>query len=102
MVRHIVFWKIKASADGQNRAEIMETLEEKLLSLKRAIPEIHALEVGCNFNPSGAAWDMALIVTVEDEMALLRYQRHPAHQAVVEWVQKVAADRAVVDYELKS
>jgi hypothetical protein len=43
---------------------------------------------------------MALCTAFESWEDLQRYQEHPRHRKVVEFVRGVVSDRAVVDYEV--
>jgi hypothetical protein len=100
VIKHIVVFKMKPSVDGKTREENLQDLKGMLESLPGKIPEVRRFEVGVNTNPSGHAYDMALYSEFEDEMALINYQKHPAHQEVVTFVNAVCADRRVVDYEM--
>ncbi len=100
MVKHIVFWKLKEQAAGAEARENAERLRQKLLSLRSFIPEILEMEVGFNFNPSEAAYDVALYTVFESREALEAYQKHPEHLKVAEFVREIRSARAVVDYEI--
>lgn len=94
MIRHIVMWRIK------NRERNASELKAMLESLEAAIPEILEIEVGINFNASEAAADVVLCSTFESREALSRYQKHPDHVKVADFLREVATDRRVVDYEV--
>ena len=98
MIKHIVFFRLLGEADGQDKSANIKRLCEALEALPPLIPEILALEVGENFNDSPAAFDVSLYTEFDDADALNRYQVHPEHQKVVQIVQHIASDRAVVDY----
>ena len=46
MIRHIVMWKLKESAEGASRAENAVRLKEKLEGCRNIVPGILHLEVG--------------------------------------------------------
>lgn len=98
MVKHIVMWRFKDEAEGRTKLENMELIKEKLCALKEIIPEIKSIEIGININKTDAAYDMILVSTFEDSLALERYVAHPRHKAVSQYVKKVRTDRAVTDY----
>jgi quinol monooxygenase YgiN len=98
MVKHLVFWKLKPEAG--DRAKVVAQMKELLEALPPLIPALESLEVGVNANESEAAWDMALCTAFESWEDLQRYQEHPRHRKVVEFVRGVVSDRAVVDYEV--
>jgi len=99
MVKHVVMWKLKEHAEGNNKALNQKLMKEKLLSLKPIIAQIDSLEVGINTNPTEAAFDLTLISTHQSSQALKEYIDHPAHKDVVGFVQKIVAERKVVDFE---
>ena len=100
MVKHIVFWKLKEEAAGAGARENAERLRKMLLALRSSIPQIVEMEVGFNFNPSEAAFDVALYTVFESRGALEAYQNHPEHLKVAEFVREIRSERAVVDYEV--
>lgn len=99
MVKHIVLFKLKTAADGKSREENLPDLRARLEALPGRIPGILKFEVGININPSSHAFDLALYSEFPDELALVEYQRHPAHQEVVTFVNQVCERRHVVDWE---
>lgn len=92
MVKHVVMWKIK---DAKSNAEKMK---DKLEALEAKIDEIKSLEVGINFNDSPRAYDLVLITEFEDQAALERYQKHPDHLEIVDYVKSLTNEVAAVDY----
>ena len=56
-------------------------------------------EVGVNFNPSEAAYDVSLYSVFESKETLQAYVVHPEHQKVVQFIGSIAENRVVVDYE---
>ena len=99
MVKHIVLWKLKDTAEGFGKIENARRIKSELEALRGKIAEIKALEVGLNFNDSAAAYDVALYSEFESREALDRYQKHPEHVRVAALVNRVREERVVVDYE---
>ena len=50
MIRHIVFWKLKDTAEGKTKQENAEHIKKSLESLKGIIPGMIDAEVGINEN----------------------------------------------------
>jgi hypothetical protein len=98
MLKHIVMWKLKESAEGNSKDENAKLMKGKLEALKAKIPEIDFIEVGFNVVPSPAAYDVTLYCEFKDEAALKTYQVHPEHVKVAEFVGKINDNRVVVDY----
>lgn len=99
MIKHVVMWRLKEEAEGNNKTTNLELTKKKLLQLKPAIPQIESLEVGENINSSDAAYDLVLITTHHDKNVLLEYINHPEHQAAAGFIGKVVKERVVVDFE---
>ena len=99
MIKHIVLWKLAGSAEGADKAANAGKMKKMVDSLKEKIPEILSSEVGINCNER-ESYDVALYAEFRDLEALNRYQNHPAHKQVVEFIRKVRTDRAAMDYEI--
>lgn len=99
MIKHIVMWKLKDFAEGQNKADNIATIKTLLRALPAKISEIKFLEVGINVNPSQTAYDAVLVSEFNSLEDLETYQNHPEHKKVSEFVGKVRIARAVADYE---
>ncbi len=100
MVKHVVMWNLKDYAEGVSKEENIKKLKKELLDLKDKIAEIIAIEVGVNFNPSDAAYDVVLYSEFESKEALAIYQKHPEHVKVAQFVGKIVEERVVVDYDV--
>ena len=98
MIKHIVMWKLAETAESAHKATNAKLMKKMLENLKLKIPEVVTVEVGINSN-KGEMWDVVLTTEFKSMEDLNRYQAHPAHQEVVEFVKKVRTDRAAVDYE---
>lgn len=99
MIKHIVMWRLKNEAAGATKEENAQKLKESLESLVDKVPSLIAAEVGINFNPSDAAFDVVLYSEFEDREGLTAYQNHPEHRKIIDYVGEIRTDRAVVDYE---
>ncbi|MDK2834550.1 MAG: hypothetical protein PWP63_1637 [Methanolobus sp.] len=66
MLKHIVMWKLKETAEGKNKLENVLLMKRMLESLPGRIPEIEFLEVGVNVNHSDAAYDVVLYSEFRD------------------------------------
>jgi hypothetical protein len=99
MIKHIVLWKLKESAEGATREQNAARMKRELEALKMKIPQIRHVEVGINIMPSDAAYDIALYSEFSNEHDLNSYQKHPEHVKAAEFVNKVRESRVVVDYK---
>ena len=101
MVKHIVCFKLKDHAEGATRAENARMLKGRVEAMRGKIPGMVELEVGLNFEPSDAAYDLVLYSVFESRAALAAYQVHPEHLAVVQILRRVRDARVVVDYDVE-
>ena len=100
MIRHVVMWKIKETALGKTKREIMSQIKELLLALKDKIPVVRDIEVGESKTQGDMHYDMALIVTVDDLSDLPKYTNHPEHLKVLEFISQVREERVTADIEI--
>ena len=101
MLHHIVMWTLKEFAEGNPKSENLKITKEKLENLKLLIPEIKELEVGVKLETSEFAnYDLVLDTYFENYEEFKKYQLHPEHKKVVEWLAKVRDLKASVDYEM--
>jgi len=100
VIRHIVMWRLKESAHGNDKATNARLIKEKLEALNGRIPGLLALEVGIDFAGSDDSADIVLYSEFESREALDNYQAHPQHKAVVPFVGEARIERRVVDYEV--
>lgn len=100
MIKHIVMFKLKESAEGRDRAANINALKAKLQALPSQIEEIRLFEVGINFLKASVAYDLVLVSEFESIDALYSYQKHPEHVKVADFVVKTCESRIVVDYVL--
>jgi hypothetical protein len=98
MLRHIVMFKLQDEALGQPKAENAKRIKRELEALKPRIPEIRSLEVGINCNHVPGEWDVVLVSEFDDLESMKRYQAHPDHVKVGEFIGLVRSDRAFADY----
>ncbi|MCX6672688.1 MAG: Dabb family protein [Methanothrix sp.] len=100
MIKHIVMFKLKEWAEGGDRSTNIKALKAKLEALPAQIGEIKSFEVGLNFIEANVAYDLVLVSEFESKEALYRYQKHPEHLQLANFVGKVCESRIVVDYVL--
>jgi len=98
MVKHIVMWTLAEFAEGKSKEENVQEIKDQLEGLKDLIQEIQSLEVGINFNITEDAYDLVLVTEFSDKEALTRYQDHPEHIRVRDFLRTVRLKHTVVDY----
>lgn len=98
MIKHIVMWKLKDYAEGNDKQFNANEIKMRLEALKDKISEIEKIEVGINNNPANS-YDVVLYSEFENYDKLNIYQNHPLHLEVATFVGAVKLDRTCVDYE---
>ena len=94
MIKHIVMWKFK-----EDKREEMLVFKDRLLALKGQIPEIRAMEVGININPSDRSFDAVLVSEFDSLEALKSYSVNPLHVAVSDFCKTIRTQSVSCDYE---
>ncbi|MCF8053818.1 MAG: Dabb family protein [Deltaproteobacteria bacterium] len=94
MIKHIVVIKFN---EGKGAAEA-QILGEKFAQLPAQIPEIKEFIFGADVLHTPRSYDYALVSLFADSSALMRYQQHPAHIPVLEYVRSIATSIIVVDF----
>ena len=94
MIRHIVMWKFK-----EGEQENMLLFRDRLLALKGKIPEIRAMEVGININPSDRSYDAVLVSEFDSLEALKAYSTNPLHVEVSNFCKTIRTSSVSCDYE---
>lgn len=100
MIKHIVFWKLKDEALGNDKATNALLIKEKLEALNGQIEGLLKLEIGIDFVGGAMSGDVALYSEFATKADLDFYQEHPKHKAVQAFVMDVRSERMVVDYEI--
>jgi len=100
MIRHIVMWKFKESAEGNTREENMKLVKEKLLALRPIIGELRRMEVGFDIMHTDMSMDLCLLTEFDSVEDMKIYANHEAHLAVSKFVRSVIETRVVLDHEI--
>ncbi|MBN3724098.1 Dabb family protein [Burkholderia sp. Ac-20379] len=98
MIRHIVMWKLKESANGATRAENSATLKRKLEACRGIVPGLLYLDVGLATEGLEATYDVVLVSEFTDKASLDAYAVHPVHEEVKQFVGLVRESRECMDY----
>ncbi|MDR1883584.1 MAG: Dabb family protein [Prevotella sp.] len=99
MIKHIVMWKLKDEAHGNDKASNAGLVKEKLEALGGKIDGLLKIEVGIDFQ-GGGNFDVVLYSELSGKEALDTYQNHPLHQAELPFIREAVMDRKAVDYEV--
>jgi Stress responsive A/B Barrel Domain len=100
MIKYIVMWKLKASAEGADMGGNALQVKQKLEALNGHIPGMLKLEVGIDISRSDASFDVVLYSEFVSRESLAAYHHHPLHLAVSPYIGAVREQRVLVDYEI--
>ena len=98
MIKHIVFWRLKASAHGNDKFTNARIIKQKVEGLRGRIPGLLAIDIGIDTSATDTAGDIVLYSEFENQAALDAYQVHPEHQAIVSFVREAQSERRTIDY----
>ncbi|HWR01682.1 MAG TPA: Dabb family protein [Chlorobaculum sp.] len=99
MVKHIVMWRLRDTAHGNDSGLNARLIKEKLEALAGRIDGMISIEVGIDFSRSDSSADVVLYSEFVDKAALEGYQRHPEHEALKPFIGAATSERKLVDYE---
>lgn len=91
MLTHVVLFRLNEGADPHEVVARLRSLEGK-------VPAIRALETGVNEVPSDRAYDVGLVVKVDDLAGLEAYQQDPYHQDLIAFMRSVTTQSVAVDF----
>ena len=91
---HVVLMQFQEPAP-----EILAKASALLRGLQGKVPELRSIEVGLDVLHSGRSYDLALITRFDSLADMQRYQDHPEHVAVLQYLRTVLAASVAVDYE---
>lgn len=100
MVKHIIVWRLKETAHGNDKATNACLIKEKLEGLNGKIPGMLKMEVGIDYSGTETSADIVLYSEFASKEALEGYQAHPDHKAIVSFVREACSERRMVDYEI--
>ncbi|MGZ3181090.1 MAG: Dabb family protein [Telluria sp.] len=100
MIKHIVMWKLKESAEGADKATNAVRMKEQLDACADIVPGILTFEVALAQPGLEATYDVVLYSEFADKAALDAYQDHPRHVAVKPFIGAVREARQCMDYEV--
>lgn len=99
MIKHIVMWKFKESAEGRTKLENMELVKSRLYALVDVVPEIKKMEIGFDFSQTPMSYDMMLYTEFDSKEDLNVYAVDSEHAKVKKIVAATTEARVVLDYE---
>ena len=103
MIRHVVLFKFKETANGKTKQENLLEAKARMEALGDVIPEFTRFQV--HLGTQGQAvgnYDYILVSEFDSLQQLEAYQKHPAHVAFGQFVKELREPdgRACIDYEI--
>ncbi len=100
MIKHIVMWKLKDVAHGNDSETNGNLIRKKLMALSGKIPGMTVIEVGFDMSQGESSADVVLYSEFTNRQALAEYQVNPEHEALKPFIGEATTDRRIVDYEV--
>ncbi len=101
MIRHVVMWKFKDTAEGKTKEENMVIVRDRLYALLPVIPQLKRMEIGFDISHTEMSMDLMLLTEFETVAEMKIYAEHPEHQKVSSYVRKVIETRVVLDADIE-
>lgn len=98
MVRHIVFWNLKESAEGADKKINAAKIKAGLEGLVGQIDGLLTVQVMRGYDPQN--YDLCLYSEFASREALQSYKVNEKHKTVQAFVHKVITDRVAFDCEV--
>jgi len=98
MVKHIVIWKLKSDAEGNDIITNAKKAKTLLENLQGKIPGLKHVEVGINIIGENNSGDICLYSEFETLEDLEKYHNHPEHLKIIPFMKRIRAERYVMDY----
>jgi len=101
MIKHIVVFQLKETANGKSKADNAHELKIRLLELKDKIGEILEIEVGIKSDKApDTNYDVILTTKFSGFDELDIYRVHPEHVKVVNFIGEIGDKRVAIDYDI--
>jgi hypothetical protein len=96
MIRHVVLFRWKPEATGEQR----ERVATELSTLPPIVPSIRGFRLGPDAGISEGNADFAVTADFDDEAGFLAYRNDPTHRAIIaEHITPITAERTAVQFE---
>lgn len=95
MLQHYITLKYLPDTPTEHRDEFCR----RMLALQHSIDEVEEIQIGSDIVGEARSWSLLIKLLVADKEALVRYQQHPDHQAVIKFNAPYVAEVGVIDFE---
>ncbi|MUL42110.1 Dabb family protein [Streptomonospora sp. PA3] len=93
-LRHIALFRWSEGVTPEQVAEVERTLSR----LPAAIPQLDGYSFGPDLGIGPDTFDFAVVADVADEDAYAAYRDHPEHQAALDVIRPLIAERAAAQF----
>ncbi len=99
MIKHIVFWKMKEFAEGNDMETNIKLAVEKIDDVVKLFPKLKSITHHRCLFKGAHYWDFVEEMVFEDLESLREWACFPPHVKLHNFVEKIRLERAAVDYE---
>lgn len=100
MIKHVVMWKFKESADGRSAQENMRIAAARLYALRGVIGELKSMKIYTDISHTDMSMDMMLDTEFDTVEDMKSYAVNPEHKKVSAFIRSVIESRVVLDSEM--
>jgi hypothetical protein len=95
MFIHIFLFRWSLTASDAHKINAIR----EIAAFQGTIPGLHEVSVGRNVSPRSGGFELGGVMKFSDSAAYRAYQRHPAHVALLSWLQPLI-EAVEVDFPL--
>jgi hypothetical protein len=95
-------WRLRRDLGVPDADADKEHLLRVVAAMRTGIEGLQTLELGFHSGTDPDAADLALCAVFEDWHALRRYENHPLHRALKNFLGPIRSEKRVVDYEIQA
>lgn len=100
MVKHVVMWKMKDFAEGNDMGTNIDIAVERIDEVAKQFPAMKSITHHKCLFQGNQYWDFIEIMEFDSVESLKDWAEFPPHKELHDWVEKIRIERAVVDYEI--
>lgn len=99
-IKHIVFWRMKETANGNDAETNMKIAIERLDAVAAEFPKLLSPTHHKGIFTGAHYWDYVEEMEFESLEALKEWAQFPLHKDLHDFVESIRKERAAVDYEI--
>lgn len=99
MVKHIVFWRMKEFAEGNDMETNIKIATAMLDQVAEQFPQLKSISHHRCIFKGAHYWDLVEEMEFDSVQSLKEWAQFPPHKDLHDFVEEIRIERAAVDYE---